>query len=61
MRTVQITNTRGTETRTVTVIEREGLFYLHDSADTNMDSLEQLPDDSDTSIADAIRDGWEIA
>ena len=58
----EITITNGAETRIATIEERDGQFFLHDSADLNWDSLVPLADDSDTSVADAIRDnGWEIA
>lgn len=59
-RTIEITN--GSDTRYVETIRRlDGTYWLHDSEDVNHDSLEQLQDDSDESVADAIRDnGFEI-
>lgn len=59
-RTLKATN--GTEIRDLAIVEWDGGTYLWDpTADPNCDSLEQLQDDSDESVADAIRaNGFEI-
>lgn len=59
-RTIEITN--GNDTRYVETIQKiDGTFWLHDSEDVNHDSLAQIQDDSDESVADAIRgNGFEI-
>lgn len=59
-RVIPIVN--GSETRFVETIQKlDGTFWLHDCNDVNHDSLEQLQDDSDESVADAIREnGFEL-
>ena len=60
IKTVKASN--GTETRTLEVLKDSRGFWLHDiDNDPNSDSLEQIADESDSSIMDAIRDnGFEI-
>ncbi len=52
----------GTETRNLEVLKDSRGFWLRDiENDPNSDSLEQIADDSDSAIMDAIRDnGFEI-
>ena len=61
IRTVEITTADG-DRRTITVYHCEDRGYLlHDSNDVNFDNLEQMQDDSDTSIMDLVGDnGFEI-
>lgn len=56
VRTVETSD--GSDNRTLEVlICSEGRFWLHDKTDINFDGLEEIQDDSDTAIMDAIRDG----
>lgn len=59
-RKIEVTN--GSEIRILETIRKpDGSYWLHDSTDVHLDALEPIQDDSDTSVADAIRDnGWEI-
>lgn len=58
----QLTATNGHETRDLLVFARDGRLYLWDcTADPHCNSAVEVPDQSDTSIMDAIRDsGFEI-
>lgn len=61
IRTLTITN--GDEFREVAILRcQERGYLLHDiAADPNTDSLTQLADDSDSSVADVVRDqGFEV-
>ena len=55
IRTIQATN--GELTREIEIISRDGRVYLHDTADQNHNGDVLLVDDTDTSIADALREG----
>lgn len=58
----KITTTNGTELRETEILQDHRGFWLHDcAADPNSDALQQIEDDSDTAVQDALTDGWEIA
>ena len=51
----RLTVSRGATSREVEVLRKpNGSYWLHDLADINFDSLEQLQDDSDMAVNDAI-------
>ena len=55
--------TSGDQTHDLAVIRKiDGSYWLHDiTADPNCDSLEQIQDDSDTAVLDAIEaNGFQI-
>lgn len=60
IRTIKVSN--GNETRELEIFTRDGDTYLWDkTADLNCDSAQLIVDDSETSVADVLADGFEIA
>lgn len=60
IRTLTAKNGLG-DRRELEIFTRDGNTYLWDkTADPNCDSAELIADDSDTSVADVLVDGFEI-